>query len=938
MSEPIRPNQLQCSTRSRRDGAESSGHCSIATCLTAVCCAINVLIASAGKVPAAPPAAAEAGGGSPEHWSYKPLTRPAVPDTSKSKYAGWVRTPVDAFILAELEARGMHPSPPADKRTLLRRVYFDLTGLPPTPQAMAAFLADDSPGAYAKVVDELLASPRYGERWARHWMDLVHFAETHGHDQDRPRPSAWPYRDYLIGSFNTDKPYARFVEEQIAGDVLYPDDPQAVVALGMVAAGPWDESSLMAIMDDTVDKKVARYLDRDDMVMTAMSTFVSTTVHCARCHDHKFDPIPQREYYALQAVFAGVDRANRPYDADPQVYRKRRELLKQQAALASASPGALLTPEVQTEVAAWEASQASREATWTVLDPASFSSAGGAAPAKQPDGSILFAGPRPEKDVYAVQAFTTLKKVTAVRLEVLPDDSLPGHGPGRAENGNFHLSEFKLIAGPRAKGGTVGGVTLQNPSADFDQDGWTIAMAVDGKPETAWGIHPAEGKRHIAVFELKEPVGFGDDGTTLTFTLEQSHGRGHVIGRLRLSATSSPLPVRASMFPDAIASILATSPDRRTDAQRAALALHVVKGRLDRQLAALPPPQMVYADANDFAPEGNFKPANGCRPIQVLRRGDINAPLADAAPGALSCVRGLDSTFKLPDANDEGARRAALAKWMSDPKNVLTWRSIVNRVWHHHFGRGIVDTPSDFGRMGGLPSHPQLLDWLAIWFIDASGGGGSLKKLHRLIVTSSVYMQSSEYDAEFAKVDADNRLLWRMNRSRLDAESIRDAVLQITGKLDLTMGGPSVKQFIESPGIHVTPNVDYLNFDVDNPAFHRRSVYRFIFRTLPDPFMETLDCPDASQLTPARSASVTALQALSMMNDAFLVRYSEHLAEKLSATTTDPAAQIDALYELTFNRPPTTDERGAILSYATKHGLPNACRLLLNSNEFMFVN
>ena len=233
------------------------------------------------------------------------------------------------------------------------------------------------------------------------------------------------------------------------------------------------------------------------------------------------------------------------------------------------------------------------------------------------------------------------------------------------------------------------------------------------------------------------------------------------------------------------------------------------------------------------------------------------------------------------------------------------------------------------------PTHPELLDWLAYWFLDQ---GELLKSLHRLIVTSSTYRQSSSNDEAFAKIDSDNRLLWRMNRTRLDSESIRDAVLQVTGKLDLTMGGPSVKQFIESPGIHVTPNVDYLNFDVDAPAFHRRSVYRFIFRTLPDPFMDTLDCADASQLTPARSTSVTALQALSMMNDAFIVRYSEHLAERLKATSNDAPTQIERLYDLLYNRPPTADERRAVTDYATKHGLPNACRLLLNSNEFMFVN
>ena len=831
----------------------------------------------------------------------------------------------------------MKPSPPADRPTFLRRIFFDLIGLPPTPEDVKAFVEDPSPDAYEKVVDRLLASPRYGERWARHWMDVVHFAETHGHDQDRPRPNAWPYRDYLIRSFNDDKPYARFVEEQIAGDVLYPDDPEATVALGFVAAGPWDESSLMAIMEDTVDKKVARYLDRDDMVTTAMSTFVSSTVHCARCHDHKFDPIPTSEYYALQAVFAGVDRANRSYDPDPRVHARRREILRDKAALGEIPRDEMLSPRVQSDVAAWERSLAAKEAQWVALDPSSYSSAAGATPVELPDGSILFTGPRPDRDVYTVQAFTDLKSVTAVRLEVLPDDALPAHGPGRADNGNLHLSEFKLAAAPRSPGSAVRPVPLQNPTADFDQDGWTIAMALDGKPETAWGVHPAEGKRHVAVFEVKDPLAADPSGTTLTFTLEQSHGRGHLVGRLRLSVTSSPHPVRFSPLPDGVSAALATAPADRTDAQRVALAAHVLRTRLDEQLAALPPPQTVFAAASDFAPDGNFTPANGCRPIHVLRRGDVNAPLEAAAPGALSCVPGLPSRFDLPDPNDEGARRAALAKWFSDPRNALTWRSIVNRVWHYHFGRGIVDTPNDFGRMGGKPSHPELLDYLAAWFRD---GGGSLKQLHRLIVTSDTYRQSSAHRPDCAALDADNRLLWRQNRTRLDAESIRDAVLQVTGTLDPTTGGPSVKQFVESPGIHVTPDVNYLAFDLDSPPARRRSVYRFIFRTLPDPFMETMDCADASQLTPTRTMSVTALQALSMLNNRFVVRYSEHLAARIERDVpeNDPPKRSDRLYELTLNRSPTPDESKALSDYITKHGLPNACRVILNSNEFMFVN
>jgi mono/diheme cytochrome c family protein len=635
------------------------------------------------------------------HWAYQPLKNPPPPAVDRRD---WVRTPIDAFVLAKLEAKGMTPSQPADRRTLLRRVSFDLIGLPPTPAEIDAFLADTSPDAYEKAVDRLLASPHYGERWARHWMDVIHFAETHGHDQDVPREHAWPYRDYLIRSFNDDKPYARFVEEQIAGDVLYSDDPQSIVATGFIAAGPWDESSLRDIREDSIDRKVGQYLDRDDMVTTTLSTFASATVHCARCHDHKFDPIPQKDYYALQAVFAGVDRAERPYDPDPQVARRRKELLQREAEL-------------------------------------------------QP---LILAGP--------------------------------------------------------------------------------MGLAIRG-----------------------------------------------VIGA---------------------------------------------------QLKTLPPRQLVYAGTSDFKPDGSFKPAKGCRPVYVLRCGDIKNRGERAVPGALSCLPGLEARFKLARPDDEGARRVALAKWLRDPNNVLTWRSIVNRVWHYHFGRGLVATPNDFGRMGAAPTHPELLDWLAVHFRD---GGGSLKKLHRLIVTSAVYMQSSRHRPDCARVDADNQFLWRMNRTRLDAESVRDAVLRVTGKLDPKMGGPSIKQFLQSPGIHRTPKVDYQAFDVDSPGNYRRSVYRFLFRTLPDPFMDTLDCPDASQFTPVRSSSVTALQALAMLNDRFMVRQSEHFAARLAQLGPDLGKQIEAAYLLALGRPPGAEETSRLAAYAKKHGMANVCRVIFNSNEFMFV-
>jgi mono/diheme cytochrome c family protein len=885
------------------------------------------------------PLARRPAGGGETWWSLRRLAKPVPPAVRPAGYEDWARTPIDRFILAKLVDKGFHPAPPADRRTLLRRVTFDLTGLTPTEAELGAFLADDAPDAYEKVVDRLLASPHYGERWARHWMDVVHFAETHGHDQDRPRPNAWPYRDYLIRAFNEDRPYARFVQQQIAGDLLEPDNPDAVVALGLLAAGPWDESGLRDIREDSIDRQVARYLDRDDMVTTVMSTFASATVHCARCHDHKFDPIATQEYYGLQADFAGVDRAEREYDPDPAVAARRHHLVREKARLEGlrgrAAPE-LLAPALQSDVAAWEKQVAARVIPWVPLDPATYQSAGGATLTKQPDLSLLASGKRPDKDTYTIVADTDLQGITGVRLEVLTDDSLPLRGPGRQDNGNLHLNEFRVKAAPRnAPPAGAKALVLKNPTADFNQEGWTVAMAVDGNPQTAWGVYPKVGQPHRAVFEFGEPVRI-PGGARLTFVLEQTHGGGHLIGRPRLSVTTAPRPLTAvEAVPDALAQVLAVPAGRRTDRQKADLALHFLEERLDQQLAAPPSPRLVYAAAHDFKPDGSFQPAKGPRPVHVLKRGDINKPGAEAVPGALACVGGLEARFRLADPADEGSRRAALARWLTDPRNVLAWRSIVNRVWHYHFGRGLVDTPNDFGHMGSRPTHPELLDWLAVTFRD---GGGSLKRLHRLIVTSAVYRQASRHDPRFAKVDGDNRFLWRMNRTRLDAEEVHDAVLLIAGKLDRTMGGPSVKQFLQSPGVHVTPVVDYEHFEVDRPENYRRSVYRFIFRTLPDPFMEALDCPDSSQLTPVRSASVSALQALAMLNDKFVLRMCEHLAARAATAGPDPSAQVRAVYRLALGREPTARECRAVTEYAAKYGLANACRVVLNSNEFMFVN
>ncbi len=870
-------------------------------------------------------------------WAFRPITRPTIP-TPPADLEAWVRTPIDAFVLEKLRANGLRPSPEADRRVLARRVFIDLTGLPPTLEELEAFLNDPAADAYEKMVDRLLASPRYGERWARHWLDVAHYADSHGQDQDRFRPNAWPYRDYLIRSLNADTPYARFVREQVAGDILFPDDPQALVATGFLAAGPWDESGLRDINENSLDRQIARNLDRDDIVTSTMTTFAGLTVHCARCHDHKFDPITQADYYALQAVFAGIDKAERTYDLDPAVVKKRSALLadaKLVQGLQGKADSSLLTSERQAVVTTFEKTWRQAQGRWFVPDPETWRSKNGSSLKALLDRSILSVGPNPERDSYVVTTSCDRVGLTGLRVELLCDDTLPFQGPGRASNGNLHLSEVRVTVCPKGQPDRAAAVKLKSAVADFDQAGWGIGRAIDGDPNTAWGIYPEVGKPHQAVFEFDKPVGF-PGGTTFTVELDQSHGGSHLIGRFRLAlTTATPLGDVDRPVPAKLSTILNLPDAQRTDGQRADLALWLGEQRLERELASLPAQARVYCGTNHYAPEGSFRPAASPRPIYILNRGDVTRPGALAAPGAVEAVPGLKGRFAFRDPNDEGQRRAALADWLTDPANPLTWRVIVNRVWHHHFGKGIVDTPNDFGKMGGPPSHPELLDWLAADFRDT---GGSLKKLHRLIVTSSAYRQAVRHDATAAAKDADNRLLWRMNRGRLDAETVRDAVLLVSGRLDDTMYGPPVKHFIMKPGIHVTPIADYDHYDVDAPEARRRSVYRYIFRTSPDPLLEALDCPDSSQSAPVRSESVGAPQALVLWNNKFILRHAEHLAALAEASATESGERVRFVSRRVLGRLPNATEEAAWVAYTRKHGMANLCRVLLNSSEFLFID
>ncbi len=852
-------------------------------------------------------------------WSLRPLLQPAIPPGAAH--------PIDAFIQERLQTKQLAPAPPADPRSLIRRLYFDLHGLPPSPAEVAAFAQAATPApAYNDLVDQLLASPRYGERWARHWLDTIHFADTHGFEHDDLRPNAWRYRDYVIASLNRDTTWPRFIREQLAADVFFPTEPALSAALGYLGAGTYD-SSAAATAPTSFE-----YLDRDDLVTQTMASFVSTTANCARCHAHKFDPITQEDYFALQAVFAGIGKGDISYHEDPAVAQQLQTLNALLQAAESKDAAVIQAPASAALITAWEQAHASPVA-WKLLLPETFLTAEGTLLERLADGSLLASGPTPDKDTYTVTTTTNLSELTAVRLDFLPDDSLPAHGPGRASNGNLHLSEIELQVF-RPSSTKPEKVSLQRALSDFDQVNYDVTKAIDGDFKSSWAIHPAIGQPHHGVFALREKLPL-EAGARLVITLRQLQGGSHLLGRFKLSATQAPAnSLRA--LPTALEEILRTPQPDRSPAQQLALASMVARLAATEALAKLPPPVTVWAAGRAAKNERGVVSIPQPRSIRLLQRGDLAKPQAEIGPGALSAITALPARFSLDKPQDEASRRAALADWLTHADNPLTWRSIVNRVWHYHFGKGLCDTPSDFGHMGGVPSHPELLDWLAVWFRDEAHG--SLKALHRLILTSATYRQSSNANATALAVDPDNRLLWRMSRSRLDADTVRDTMLAVSGNLDLTMGGPSVAHFTSKPGPQTTPVLNYADFDWNTPGANRRSVYRLVWRAIADPFMDTLDFPDLGQLAPVRGFSASALQSLAMFNNEFILHASERFAAKLEQEFPQPEGRIRAAFQRILQRDPTASESSDCTTLAAQHGMAAVCRVLFNANEFLFLD
>ncbi|XAL98308.1 DUF1553 domain-containing protein [Phycisphaeraceae bacterium D3-23] len=967
----------------------------------------------------------EQGAAYTDHWAFVPPVSPALPEVSDDD---WCRNGIDRFVLARLDGEGMSPSREADKRRLIRRVYLDLIGLPPTPAQVEAFVNDESPDAYGRVVDGLLASGHFGEHWARQWLDKARYADSKGFEADRARVM-WRYRDWVIDAYNNDMPFDVFTREQIAGDLL--DDP----TLDQLIATGFHRNTKVNDEGGTDDEEFrsAAIIDRTN---TTMEVWMGLTAGCAQCHTHKYDPLYHQEYYELYAFFnqtadadrndeqpkipaPTVEQATRIATLEAEIDAMRSGLVEPGGALAAGQHG-------------WERQALEQSTQWHPLTVESADSAGGATLSRQPDGSVLVTGENPETDVYTVRALTDRVGITAVRIEALADDRLPGPGPGRTPHGNFVLSQVELAAEPvgetsapvgryvrveldgeerilslaevevfvgeenvavgakatqsstafagpafHAVDGDTDGdfenmsvthtaieadpwweveldavqaidrivlhnrvganlpqrlsgarvsvldaehhvvwqttipqataqpmslatsgpvrVTLQNPSATFEQDDWPIAKAIDGDLGAAsgWAVGPRQGEDHAAVFEASADLGM-DGGTALTFTLHQTHGTQHTLGRFRISVTDAPRPVR--LMPAEIGAILATARDERTAEQAQKLTAYyiavapeaeafrqelAVMERELQQLRGRVPTALVMRELA----EGQQ------RTTLLFLGGSFLAP--DTERGPLS-----PSTPAFLHGYPEGApnNRLGLAQWLTSPDNPLTARVQVNRVWEEFFGTGLVETTNDFGFQGSYPSHPDLLDYLAVQY--QTDMQWSTKQLIRMIVMSATYRQTSAVDAERLERDAYNRLLSRGPRMRLNAEQIRDQALAVAGLLHHEIGGPSVLPYVPDGLLPQAFDSFVQQTSSGDTAIYRRGLYTAWRRTGHYPSFAAFDAPDRSVCTIKRSQTNTPLQALVTLNDPVYIEAAQALGRRLIE---EQGGDLDARLRRGFN-------------------------------------
>ncbi|WP_050030363.1 DUF1553 domain-containing protein [Verrucomicrobium sp. BvORR034] len=972
------------------------------------------------------------------HWAYQPLPPSASPSSKQES-----PTILDQFIATQLEKHQLRRAPEADRRTLIRRLSFDLVGLPPSPEEVAQFVADPDPLAYDRLVERLLASPRYGERWARHWLDVVRFAESDGFEKNTPRPEAWPYRDYVIQAFNADRPYNQFIREQLAGDVLGADE-----ATGFIVGGPTDTVR----SPDPVLTAQQRADDLNDMVATTGSTFLGLTIGCARCHTHKFDPVTHSDYHAMAAMFAGVRHGTRPVkgpDLDQRLARAarlREELspvvsqLNQFEPVAFARRTVVIPPDDATRVVKlkpsngqrtkYEAGSARGENTYPGdnQNPPTLAdgywvwlgdNAAGKVLAWQPqvqgrfriwvswgsgyrshdedarylldhDGRLdtthdqqeiaradhrKFAdgtGTMPNrklwsgfKDIGVHELEAGSKLILSVGgdsgyptmdMLVLQEEPSPQDRPAlrlpvsrRANIDRFSAVEASFVRF------TVDETTQLQPCLDelevfsAGPEPRNVALASAGATATASSTLPG-----YAIHQLKH-VNDGVYGNDHSW-ISNENGRGWVqlklakptrIDRVVWSRDRENVPryndrlptkyqVEVSLdgtawtrvaghedrLPQTLkltAGTLATSTGLPVAEAARFQKLQAQRKQLEKSLAEAETAPVVYA--------GVFGKPGETRRFQ---RGDVTQPREEVAPGVVTTLHPI---APLPMDAPDPQRRLALADWIVDPQNPLTARVMANRIWHYHFGTGLVDTPSDFGVNGSRPTHPELLDWLARELVN---NGWSVKHLHRVIVLSQTYRQSSsppDMAAGMAR-DAQTRLLWRFPPRRLEAEVLRDTILSASNKLSLRMGGPGFDLF--------EPNTNYVKVYNSKSEFgpddFRRMIYQHKPRVQLDNVFGAFDCPDAGQIAPRRNVSTTPLQALSLLNSTFALDQAGFFAARVVADSgNNPSAQVDRAFQIAFNRGPSVEEAAAATELVSQHGLPSLCRALINSNEFIQI-
>ncbi|QDU22435.1 PSD1 and planctomycete cytochrome C domain-containing protein [Urbifossiella limnaea] len=826
------------------------------------------------------------------HWAFTPVRRPPVPPAPAGAV---VRNPIDNFVLAALAVRGLTPSAEADRPTLARRVFLDLIGLPPTPEEVGAFVNDAAPDAYERMVDRLLASPQYGERWARRWLDLARYADTNGYEKDRAR-SIWLYRDYVVRAMNADVPFDRFTIEQLAGDLLPNPTQDQLIATGF-------HRNTMLNEEGGIDPLEFRYHAMTDRVAVTGMVWFGLTVGCAQCHTHKFDPISHTEYYRL---FAFLNNADEPMlDVfTPEQEQQRDRLRAKIGGLEAALPDRVPVAVREKQFAAWLAAERPKARKWTVLRPTALDAGPHTKLTVQPDGSILATGDPQKRDVYAATLPALPAGVTAVRIEALPHDSLPARGPGRAfyegPFGDFLLSEFVLTAGGQRV--TFAGTSESFAAMAKGANPTTAAQAIDGQQQSGWAATGREGTASQAVFV--PAAALPASAATLELAFERHYSAS--LGRFRLAVTTAPGGAKASTLPAEVEELLTLPDDRLTADQRrtllaawakAAPELKAARDEIDAARKQLPKPTttLVFRE----------RPADFPRETHRHHRGEFLQPKEPVTPGGLAVLP------PVPAAAPQN--RLTLARWLVSPDNPLTARVTVNRQWQALFGRGIVRTVDDFGYQGDAPSHPALLDWLAAEF--AGPGGWSMKKLHRLIVTSATYRQASRAAPEQRSKDTENVWLSRGPRVRLEAEQIRDSLLRASGLLSAKMGGPGV--FPPQPAGVATEGSYNGQPWTPSPGEdrYRRGLYTFTKRTAPFAMSATFDGPSGEACQARREVSNTPLQALTMLNDQVLTEAAQALGRRALAHPGDASAKAAHLFRIALARTPQAEDLAVLVRF-----------------------